>query len=472
VAGMNHLFFSPRLLASRLEVMSGKALLDATPLVRKEAARDMITFFGAGIGALTMMKMSGAGDVNLDPRSSDFAKVRIGNTRIDPWGGFQPIARYIAQFIKNESVSSTGDVRELNRAVTLGRFAQSKLSPGPGLIIDALRGENFIGQETDFRTGDGLGAQAASRLFPLIAQDLYEAYKADGLHGVAMTAPAFVGISAQTYTSVAAIREAGAQELHKKGLVGADSWNELTGAERSLVEQTYGEELAAQGPPEEGSYAAFREQRDQALRALEQDMVRNREQGLVDARTFTAQMNDASRDRYDDLEQERVRLKIGDDDGTVLDDYFALYDQATVAGVTDYEVLDQLQANFVRGLSPRDREHVEQRRSFLHAPEVQWWVDAKRDIQEAGYWDVQRESMDRVRGLVERAAPGVQTYNQLLAASRDPNLNRAQRARLEAVIKRVDGLTRDQRERLRIRNPELDAALVSVYGLVPIRQRR
>jgi hypothetical protein len=82
-------FFSPRLIASRVRLLSGAATGFATlpPRVRAEARRDLAGFVGAALMVATLAVANGA-EVEKDPRSSDFLKLRWGNTRYDILGGF------------------------------------------------------------------------------------------------------------------------------------------------------------------------------------------------------------------------------------------------------------------------------------------------------------------------------------------------------------------------------------------------
>ncbi len=53
------------------------------------------------------MKASGKVDVEVDPRSPDFGKARIGNTRYDMLGGFGQYLRLGAQIGTQSTISST-----------------------------------------------------------------------------------------------------------------------------------------------------------------------------------------------------------------------------------------------------------------------------------------------------------------------------------------------------------------------------
>jgi hypothetical protein len=69
-----------------------------------------------GTGVLTAASHIPGVDVGTNPLSSDFGRIRIGDTRIDIFGGFQPIVKLIAQFYAGEVVSSvTGKKEQLNK---------------------------------------------------------------------------------------------------------------------------------------------------------------------------------------------------------------------------------------------------------------------------------------------------------------------------------------------------------------------
>ena len=93
---LNTTFFSPRLMASRVNLINPVYYAKLNPTVRKEALKTLASFIGTGTGVLAMAKLNGA-DVSADPRSADFGKIKIGKTRYDIWGGFQQYARVIGQ---------------------------------------------------------------------------------------------------------------------------------------------------------------------------------------------------------------------------------------------------------------------------------------------------------------------------------------------------------------------------------------
>lgn len=463
---MNTLFFSPKFLSSRLQALNPVMYAQMSPLVRKEVMRDMVGFFGAGMGAVTALGLAGkAGildvSVELDPRSSDFGKVRTGQTRIDPWAGFQPIARYMAQFISGEAKNSSGDVNDRARMSTLMNFGRGKLAPMPSFMIDALTGSSFTGQEVDVATGAGLDRAAAERLIPLFFQDMADAFNVGGYTSAALALPAVFGMGVQSYNSSAAIRQAGAEEMFGK------PWSKLNGEERAAVEQGYKEQFAKQSAPASDSITAYVEKVDADVHLREQQLF-NALGTQINNKQFTDYMNDLMSERANKIRGAVDSSGIPDSkDPTLFDRYFSLRDQAALNGVTDYQKLDQLQHDFMETLTPEDQQIILKRTRFQHMPEVQWWADAKKTIADSDYYRIQGKVVDQLSPVLQRLAPGATTYNELVTAMRTAG-NPTQSAVLNNLIKRVDKLTEAQQKIYRLKNKSVDEALTLIYGSTPI----
>lgn len=201
---MNATLFSPRLVLSRLQLPS--LLFSKSPLVRKEAFQTMAAFMGVGTSLLSLLKLGGA-EIELDPRSADFAKAKIGETRLDFWTGYLQYARFITQLISAQRKTQAGNIQELNRREVVDRFMQSKFSPAFGLLNDMLRGESYMGEEMELDT-KSIGRQTFNRLVPLFIQDMADAINQEGLVGGFVATPALFGVGAITYVNeVSKIRD-------------------------------------------------------------------------------------------------------------------------------------------------------------------------------------------------------------------------------------------------------------------------
>ncbi len=198
---LNALLFSPRYAWSRVEYpyRAVKALASGNPVLRKEAAREIASFLGFGASILGLYKAFG-GKLETDPRSAEFGKIKIGESRIDIWAGYLQYIRTISRFAMSTTKTTGGNINPQNQGETTVQFLQSKESPLMGLIIDILRRESYGGEEMAM-TGESLSNQAINRLVPLFAQDLVEAIQENGvLQGIAPGALSALGVGVITYT--------------------------------------------------------------------------------------------------------------------------------------------------------------------------------------------------------------------------------------------------------------------------------
>ena len=197
---LNGFFFSPRLMASRLNLLIPIQFVKAPPLVRKEYLKTLLTYAGTVTTILTAAKLGGA-EVGADPRSSDFGKIKIGNTRFDIMGGFQQYIRMAAQLITGEYISSTtgkkftlGEgYKPLTRFDILQRQIESKESPVFSFITAILRQQDYAGKPVSVVN------ELVERFYPMMISGLVDIAKDDptllptGLLSV-------FGVGVQTYT--------------------------------------------------------------------------------------------------------------------------------------------------------------------------------------------------------------------------------------------------------------------------------
>lgn len=198
---LSSIFFSPRLIASRVNLLNPKYYADLSPVVRKEAVKSLLSL-GAIATTVASLAAAGGADVEVDPRSSSFAKIKVGNTRYDILGGFGQFITLGARLITNETKKSKGVV-ELGKKYgsddaldVVKTFARNKLAPIPSFIVDARTGKNAIGEPFD--TSDAV----MSRFTPLFLQDAHDIIKDQGLAtGSVMAVPSLFGVGTQTYDS-------------------------------------------------------------------------------------------------------------------------------------------------------------------------------------------------------------------------------------------------------------------------------
>ncbi len=181
-----------------------------TPTARKMVAKNLLSATGMAIGIMALAKAGGA-DIEDDPRSTDFGKIKVGNTRINILGGYQGLIRLTAQLISGEKKSvASGKVKGLaegykaeGRIGAVGSFLRGKESPTVSLIHDWLARQdkdkvyetrNVIGQKMT------VGDELLNRITPFLMQDIYDVYKDSGVKNAGeLFVPALFGAGMNTF---------------------------------------------------------------------------------------------------------------------------------------------------------------------------------------------------------------------------------------------------------------------------------
>lgn len=196
---LNALLFSPRLMMSRLNLLNPVSYMKQPSVVRKEYLKSWITMAGAGATIAGAAKALGA-KVETNPASPDFAKIRIGNTRIDIWGGFSQYFRAAYQIfsgktkstITGKTVTAGKDFKAPSRLEIAQRFLEYKTAPVVSLAMDILRGGTAFGEPLDIKN------ELATRVVPMVVQDAVDLYKEDP-NLFPLSALGIFGVGLQTY---------------------------------------------------------------------------------------------------------------------------------------------------------------------------------------------------------------------------------------------------------------------------------
>lgn len=236
---LNSMLFSPRLQLSRLQVLQSMA--SKNKYVRDYATKAFVKFMGGGLTLLSALNITGLGTfVWNDPRSSDFGKLVIGDTRLDIWTGYAQYARFAAQLLTGESTSASGYTYGKGRGETVGKFIQSKSSPAAGLIIDLFVGEDYEGDPLFSDTGE-LIEQVYERFTPLFVQSLREAHEIGGINAALLTIPEGFGIGAITYgNDVLIVKNKIANSM------GLDSWDDIDPLTQKKISASNNDLISAQ----------------------------------------------------------------------------------------------------------------------------------------------------------------------------------------------------------------------------------
>jgi hypothetical protein len=224
---LNAFLFAPRLLASQFNMLFGQPLYGGSMRAKTYVASmyaSGFAFMFALYGIFAMMKddEDETPMTELDPKSSDFLKLRMENTRLDFSRGLLPTLVYLTRFITGETTPIGADepvaladnfrplekVREWRGLPQVGdkpsggksrldlslRFWRSKLSPVAGAVAAIMDDKDFLGRETTAKK------EIDKMVVPMGTDTYVEALVDVGFpRGAAISIAAFFGASAQTH---------------------------------------------------------------------------------------------------------------------------------------------------------------------------------------------------------------------------------------------------------------------------------
>ena len=206
---LNRAFFSARYVASRFQMLTFQPLWTqsksegATARVRYMIAKEYIRL-GAGLATVFSLALLMGADIEDDPRSTDFGKLKFGNRRLDPLMGFNQVIVFMSRVMTGKTKTGRGNVVSLRGddkkygssdvADIIARFGRSKLSPQFGFIMNLLTGETMIGEEVSLLN------TVTQLLYPMTYGDIYDVMQEEGMPtNAALTILVFLGMGLQTY---------------------------------------------------------------------------------------------------------------------------------------------------------------------------------------------------------------------------------------------------------------------------------
>lgn len=151
---VNTIFFSPKMVKSSFDFLTLHAADKMSSFARKQAALNLLKVASGMALILGVAEAINPKSVELDPRSADFGKIKIGDTRFDVSGGMGSMITLAARMITQSSKSSTtGKVSPLNTgkfgSQTTGdvfvNYFTNKLSPAFSVVKDIANQSTFAG---------------------------------------------------------------------------------------------------------------------------------------------------------------------------------------------------------------------------------------------------------------------------------------------------------------------------------------
>lgn len=135
-APLAHLIFSPRNTLSRFQLIAMQPLWGGSMATRKLIAGKMARSL-ATIGVVyALSKLAGA-QVETDTNSSDFGKIKIGNTRIGLSAGLAAQLVFLSRLITGKTKTLSGVTHPTKLGETISNYARNKAAPIPGYAMDA-----------------------------------------------------------------------------------------------------------------------------------------------------------------------------------------------------------------------------------------------------------------------------------------------------------------------------------------------
>lgn len=252
---LNSFLWSPRNVISRFQFLWQTAKLAmpwANPYgdkaLRGLFAKELLRYFGGVAVAIKFAKFISdlirgddepPEDLVLDPRSSEFLKVKFGNTRVDFLSGLaQSIVFSVRMAPKwiggGMTVNARGEARPTDHTAVLGRFLRSKFSPAMGIIWDMGTGSTFDKQEITYsnpfaynKDEAGIVSYIAGQIFPLTLSDLWEQASQSGLSNAAITSiGTILGLGTNTYNYNTYNNLSADYKFYKRLYVNAESQDE------------------------------------------------------------------------------------------------------------------------------------------------------------------------------------------------------------------------------------------------------
>lgn len=198
----NNVFFAPRKMIATMNMFNPVRYLDpsVSPTARIGATRQLVGSLIATYSILQLAQMAGA-KVNLDPRSQDFAKIKLGKTDFNITGGNSTYIRTLAQLATNTKITSGGHKLTLGkgykpetRADVAIDFMRGKLSPSASVLVDGLYGKDMAGNKFNVEN------EAYNKLVPIFTKSFIDLVRNDHDNGMAYVGSLAAALGVEMHT--------------------------------------------------------------------------------------------------------------------------------------------------------------------------------------------------------------------------------------------------------------------------------
>jgi hypothetical protein len=198
---LNFIFFAPRLIKSRLDLLNPRNYVAGHPFVRQQYIRSSAVFAGEAALVLTLASWAGA-RVEHERRNGDWGKIRVGKNVYDILGGLVQYLRFFPTVAEALYEQARGKkLRYGNAAEITSRFIEHKLAPVPEFLLGWYRG---LATERDIRKRGKrgkfqIGPELMKLFTPMVGEDFFEVMKSDPRQAPVALPAAVYGVSVGTY---------------------------------------------------------------------------------------------------------------------------------------------------------------------------------------------------------------------------------------------------------------------------------
>jgi hypothetical protein len=214
---LSDIFFAPKYVASRFQILAGQPFYKGDAVTRKLIAKEYVRYLTSIALVMSLARLAG-GTVENDTRSSEGWKAKFGNIKVDIGSGFQQVAVLLSRLVTGQTKNlRTGKVEKLTvrdrfgkpvkletdlqeavvpRMNVVGRFVRTKLGPIPGAIVDVKERSNVIGHPVTPESA------LLKLVLPISTGDLKEQAEEAGVPGsLPFQILSVLGANVQTYDS-------------------------------------------------------------------------------------------------------------------------------------------------------------------------------------------------------------------------------------------------------------------------------
>ena len=196
--------WAPKMLKANIDVLTAHTGQDISSFARAEAAKNLFKIVATSAAIMAIANAIKPGSAETDPRSADFGKIKVGNTRFDFTGGAGSLIVLAARGLTLSTKSTTtGKVTKLNSGQfgsqtymdVLVSFLEGKTPPITSALISLAKGRDFAGNKPTV-------SSLAQNQLPITLQNIIGLKTDNSASAVAGILLDAFGVNASTYTPV------------------------------------------------------------------------------------------------------------------------------------------------------------------------------------------------------------------------------------------------------------------------------